>query len=97
MRRTWSRRRGPLRLADHDPVAVGVILSGVPDGGRTVDYWEAVRRLHARQLTDGQIGERIRKGRKTVWRIRHRLGLPPVVPPGASARVVAPTLPKRSR
>lgn len=88
-------------LDQHDPVAVDLIIEGSGVRAHTVDYWEAVRRLRMRRLSDGQIAYRIGKSRHSVWRIRSRiLGMPPVIEPHAGPlpadeRAPYPARPKR--
>lgn len=63
---------------------------------RTVDFWEAIRRLNTRErLTDGQIAYRIGKPRRTVLRVRTKLGVPAVVGTGCRSLVSAPAREKR--
>lgn len=70
--------------ADFDEVMVAELVAGRRPGGRirTVDYWEAVKRLHARDLVDSQIAYRLGKNPCVVFHIRKRFGLPAVDGPG---------------
>lgn len=89
-------RWGPLDPDAYDEAVVQALLLERPVAARTVDYWEAVRRLWRERYTDGQIAARLRKRRRNVLRIRKRLGLPAIVGryEGVRGPLDVPTLPK---
>lgn len=66
------------RRADIDEMAVTRLVDGDMPGHTTAgERWEAVRRLHALGLDDGEIATRVHLAPQSVWRIRNReLGLP---------------------
>lgn len=62
-----------------DEAVVARLVAGVaPEGATVGERGEAVRRLHALGLNDGQIAARMGVSLPTVWRTRTRLGLPAV-------------------
>lgn len=86
-----------------DPVLVDRLVTGRGYAGRVsaADGHEAVRRLHALGMTDGQIGCCTGYTRRNVTRIRVLLGLAAVLAADGSNQldwlVDAPTLPRRPR
>lgn len=58
-----------------DHVAVERALSGHPVTLTVPEREEAVRRLHAQGCSTAQVADRLRIARRTVLRIRGRLGL----------------------
>lgn len=70
--------------ATFDEAVVIELTAGRRPAGRvrTVDWWEAVRRLHARRLTDGQIAYRLGKNIGVVLKIRQRFDLAAVAGQG---------------
>lgn len=85
--------------ADFDEVVVAELVAGRRPGGRirTVDWWEAVRRLHGDRMTDGQIAYRLGKNPGVVLKIRRRFGLPAVAGLGRRGPVSAPTVNRKRR
>lgn len=74
--------RRPTDYGTFDHAVVATILSGAwrPRGAHVLDpadTAEVVRRLAARHYSDGQIAYVLGSPRRTVLRIRHRLGLAP--------------------
>jgi hypothetical protein len=80
-----------------DTVVVDRLVDGQPVGGpiRRADRTEAVRRLAHQRYTDGQIATQLDMWRRSVIRIRHRLGLPDAGVPNQNHRQhAAPSRPK---
>jgi hypothetical protein len=84
----------------YDPIAVTLI---VDDGIRPTstlhpaDRLEVIRRLAAREWSDGQIAELLRMYRRSVARARKQHGIPPGRPRGASSRCLPVRAPTRPR
>lgn len=69
--------------ADFDEVVVGRLVAGRHPGEpiRAADAGEATRRLAAAGYSDGQIAARLGMCRRSVYRIRCRLGIPAALTP----------------
>lgn len=69
--------------ADFDEVLVDRLVAGRPASCPipAADAAEATRRLAADGYTDGQIAVRLGMTRRSVVRIRHRLGIPAALRP----------------
>lgn len=63
-----------------DEAAVERLVRGEPVKAQMIDYWEAIRRLHRREYSDGQMAYVLRRPRRSIMRTRIALGLPPVIP-----------------
>ncbi len=92
-------KRAPYRRSPADPEVVKRLVNGEHPRprGKRADVAEAVRILTLQGFSDGQIGYRIGRVRRTVARAREAQGIPPAMPArGANQytwRVPAPTLP----
>jgi hypothetical protein len=73
----------PVDYADFDEVVVGRLVAGRLPGEpiRAADAGEATRRLAAAGYSDGQIAARLGFRRRSVIRIRARLGIPAALTP----------------
>lgn len=58
-----------------DEVAVQRAVNGEPTALTPRERREAVRRVHAENVNDAEIAERVGCSVRTVWRIREQLGL----------------------
>ncbi len=79
-----------------DPVIVDRVIRERRVGSTlpAAETAEAVRRLAAQGYSDGQIAHRLGFTRRSVVRIRARLGITPGVPRGARRTIDAPNRPK---
>jgi hypothetical protein len=73
----------PTDYTDFDEVVVGRLVAGRHPGQpiRAADAGEATRRLARAGYSDGQIAARLGFTRRSVKRIRDRLGIPAVLTP----------------
>ncbi len=73
----------PHTYRPYDDVLVQAVVAGqLAENPYPADAEEIVRRLVARKFSDGQIAFRLGRTKRTVERIRRRLGIPAALRPG---------------
>lgn len=89
----------PTDYADFDDVVVQRLVDGRHPGQliRAADAAEATRRLAAAGYSDGQIAARLGFRRRSVFRIRRRLGIPAALTPADNGHTRAHADPNRPR